>query len=441
MKASTAPVSEDLVTLIKANGGANRKHRRWIVLFLVLTLAGFGLSINGKQKADALTPHYVTEPLKRGDLNLTVTATGNLEPTNEVTVGSELSGTTLEVLVQTNDRVTKGQPLARLDTRKLSQQAASSRAVLASAKAKVAQAKATLTEKEAVLNRAKELHRLSEGKAPSKTDMDTAVAAVDRARADVESANAAVDEAQAQLEANQTDLEKATIVAPIDGVVLQRKIEPGQTVAASFTAPELFVIAEKLERMKLKVSVAEADIGEVRAGQKAVFTVDAWPNRSYTATVLKAAYGSTVTDNVVTYETELEVSNDDLSLRPGMTATVDIRTQETHSALLVSSTALRFDPEAGDGGADKSAEPKKSFLQRIMPSPPRSGGKSKADPDATASTRSASGEGRLWVLRDGKPEAVMVKTGLGNGRLTEVTGEGLIEGAQVIVRNTSPSLP
>lgn len=440
MKANTSPASEDLRTLIQANGGAGRKQRRWMILFALLLLSALGLSLKGKQKADALAPQYVTMPVERGDLNLTVTATGNLEPTNKVTVGSELSGIALEVLVQTNDRVTKGQPLARLDTRKLSQQAASSRAVLASAKAKVAQAKATVTEQEALLSRAKELHRLSEGKAPSKTDMDTAVAATDRARADLESANAAVDEAQAQLQANETDLEKATILAPIDGVVLQRKIEPGQTVAASFTAPELFVIAEKLERMKLKVSVAEADIGAVKAGQTATFTVDAWPERSYTATVLKAAYGSTVTDNVVTYETDLEVSNDDLSLRPGMTATVDIRTLATQGALLVSSSALRFDPAEAEGST-KSGEPKKSFLQRIIPSPPRSGTKPKADPDAAAAAVRTPGEGRLWVLREGKPEAVQVKTGLSNGRLTEVKGESLNEGAQVIIRTASNSTP
>lgn len=440
MKTITSTASQDLAALLQANGGANRKRRRWVIVLAVLLLAGIGVAMRGGKGTNAPGLQYVTAPAERGDLTLTVTATGNLEPTNEVTVGSELSGITLEVLVQTNDRVTKGQPLARLDTRKLSQQAASGRASLAAAKAKVAQAKATLIEKETALERSKELHRLSGGKAPSKADMDTAVATADRARADLASAEAAVDEAQAQLQATETDLEKATIMAPVDGVVLKRKLEPGQTVAASFTAPELFVIAEKLERMKLKVSVAEADIGGVKEGQTATFTVDAWPDRSYTAKVLKAAYGSTVTDNVVTYETELEVANDDLSLRPGMTATVDIRTSETYGALLVPSSALRFDPSAA-GTGPKMAPVGKSFLQRIVPGPPRMPARPKADPDAAAPARSAPGEARVWVVREGKPEAVPVTAGLSNGRFTEVRGGGLQEGTPVIVRTAADSMP
>ncbi len=440
MHTNTSTAPKDLAALIQANGGAARKRRRWIIVLAALSLAAMGLAISSRNGADALTPQYVTAPVERGDLALTVTATGNLKPTNEVTVGSELSGITLEVLVDSNDRVTKGQPLARLDTRKLSQQAASSRAALAAARARVAQARATLIEKEASLSRSLELHRLSGGKAPSKADMDTAKATADRARADLVSADASVDEAQAQLQAIETDIEKATIVAPIDGVVLKRKLEPGQTVAASFTAPELFVLAEKLERMKLKVSVAEADIGGVKEGQTAAFTVDAWAERSYTAKVLKAAYGSTVTDNVVTYETELEVANDDLSLRPGMTATVDIRTSETRGALLVPSSALRFDPGAA-GASRNSAPPKKSFLQRIVPGPPRMATRPKADPDAAPLTRSTPGEARIWVLRDGRPEALPVKTGLSNGRVTEVSGASLTQGTPVIVRAASPSMP
>jgi HlyD family secretion protein len=347
-----------------------------------------------------------------------------------VTVGSELSGTALEVLAQTNDRVRKGQPLAKLDTRKLSQQTASSRAVLASAKARVSQARATVVQNEATLSRAKELQKISGGKVPSKADMDTAIAADDRARADLLSAEAAVDETKAQLDANETDLAKATITAPIDGTVLTRKLEPGQTVAASFTAPELFVIAENLERMKLQVAVAEADIGGVKEGQVATFTVDAWPERSYSAKVIKAAYGSTVTDNVVTYATELEVGNEDLSLRPGMTATVDIRTAETTGALLVPSAALRFDPEAA--AKIKEAAPKKSFLQSIIPGPPNTAKKSAAD--AQPSPKKSEVSARVWVLRNGQPEAVSVKTGLTNGRSTEVSGPGLSEGLPVIIR-------
>lgn len=430
---NTTTSSEDLAALILANGGASRKRRFWIILFAVVVPVAATLGISGKKRADGQAPHYVTSPVERGDLALTVTATGNLEPTNEVTVGSELSGITLEVLVETNDRVTKGQALARLDTSKLEQQAASNRATLVAAEASVSQARATLTEKEAALSRTQELSRLSSGRGVSKAELETAVATAERARADVSSAEASVSQAQAQLQSTMTDIEKATITAPIDGVVLKRNIEPGQTVAASFTAPEMFVIAEKLERMKLKVSVAEADIGGVKDGQTAAFTVDAWPDRSYTAKVLKAAYGSTVTDNVVTYETELEVANDDLSLRPGMTATVDIRTAETHNALLVPSSALRFDPDSASASAKLEA-PEKSFLQRIIPSPPRTASRPKVDAEAA---HAAEKESRIWVLLHGQAVEVPVKTGLTNGRLTEITGGDLQEGDAVITRAAS----
>jgi len=434
MNVNTPAPPEDLAALIQADSSPRVARRRWTIIASVVVVAVGALVAGASRGSKAQGQPYITAPVERGDLRLTVTATGNLEPTNKVTVGSELSGTALEVMVQTNDRVRKGQPLARLDTRKLSQQTASSRAVLASAKAKVSQARATVVQNEATLSRAKELQKISGGKVPSKADMDTAIAADDRARADLLSAEAAVDETKAQLDANETDLAKATITAPIDGTVLTRKLEPGQTVAASFTAPELFVIAENLERMKLQVAVAEADIGGVKEGQVATFTVDAWPERSYSAKVIKAAYGSTVTDNVVTYATELEVGNEDLSLRPGMTATVDIRTAETTGALLVPSAALRFDPEAA--AKIREDAPKKSFLQSIIPGPPNTAKKSAAD--AQPSPKKSEVTERVWVLRNGQPEAVSVKTGLTNGRSTEVSGLGLSEGMPVIIRSAAP---
>ena len=276
----------------------------------------------------------MTRAVERGDISLTVTATGNLEPTNEVTVGSEaFRHHARRSMWTSNDRVTKGQPLAKLDTRKLSPaDGEQPRRRRTPAKAKVSQAQATVMEIEAVAGRAQELHQLSGGKAPSRRRTWTPpIAVADRARADLLSAKAAVDEAQAQLDANETDLAKATIIrSPIDGIVLKRSLEPGQTVAASFTAPELFIIAENLEHMKLKVAVAEADIGRVAAGPEGDFTVDAWPERQLQRQGhASVSFGSAVTDNVVTYETELEVANEDLSLRPGMTATADIRVAES----------------------------------------------------------------------------------------------------------------
>jgi HlyD family secretion protein len=240
-----------------------------------------------------------------------------------------------------------------------------------------------------------------------------------------------VGEAEAQVRINENDLAKAIIKSPIDGIVLTRSIEPGQTVAASFTALQLFIIAEKLERMKLQVTIAEADIGRVAHGQNSSFTVDAWPDRSYTANVSKVSYGSAVKDNVVTYLAQLDVANDDLSLRPGMTATADIRVATSTNVFLVPAAALRFVPAIA---ATSAAPAKKSFVQSLIPMPTRN----RSRPDETAAEAKPS-VAQIWVLRAGKPESITVKVGLSDGRHTEVSGEGLAEGLAVILRANPPA--
>ncbi|MDR2845488.1 MAG: efflux RND transporter periplasmic adaptor subunit [Puniceicoccales bacterium] len=431
--------SPDLGAILEADATGGKKTKwRLFALLLVLAAAAVGGWEYWRQHEAARNTgtDYVTVPVRRGDISLDITATGNLEPTNEVTVGSELSGITLQVLVDTNDHVTAKQVLARLDTAKLFQQTAISRATLASARARVAQATAVLTEANAALARAKKLHTHSEGRLPSAAEMDTAQATADRAAADLDAAKAVVDEASAQIAIHETDLGKAEIKSPIDGIVLKRNIEQGQTVAASFTAPELFVIAEKLEHMKLNVAVAEADIGRVAKDQRATFTVDAWPNRHYDAKVLKVAYGSEVKDNVVTYETELEVANNDLSLRPGMTATADIHVAEHKDVFLVPTAALRFDPDRAQSPTSPSAAPNKTFVQSLIPGPPRRGG-SRRGPQAAAAGKTEiapDGTARIWILRDGKPVPLTVKVGLTDGRQTEISGEGVVADLPVITR-------
>ena len=430
--APSAPV--DLAAAIKS-GGPGKHTKLWIVTVLIAVALGVGAWFWWRkiEQAKNQAPPYATEALKRGDITLTITATGNLVPTNEVTVGSELSGTALEVYADINDRVTKGQPLAKLDTSKLTQQTASSRAAVQAAQASVTQAEATAKESEATLARQQELQRLSGGKVPSKLDLDTAIATTDRAHANLLSAQAAVAQAQAQVLINESDLAKAIVKSPIDGIVLTRSIEPGQTVAASFTAPQLFIIAEKLERMKLEVAIAEADIGRVAKGQKSTFTVDAWPDRAYTASVTVVSYGSAVTNNVVTYEADLEVTNDDLSLRPGMTATADILVAESKGVFLVPTAALRFVPATETATTVVAA--KKSFVQSLIPSIGRKGS---ATNDAAA-VKPAVANAHVWVLRDGRPESISVKLGLSDGRDTEISGEGLAEGLLIIVRANTPT--
>jgi len=435
MNSSETPIG--LAELVQQGGKRHRFRNLAVYGALPVALIAGVLAWQQRRDTQAQETQYVTAPLKRGDIALTVTATGNLQPTNQVSVGSELSGIVLEVLVDRNDKVKKGQPLARIDTTKLMQVNASTRASRLAALAKVGQAEATLKENEAMLARLQELHRLSGGKTPSKAEMENAVAARDRAEADLKNAKAGVEAAEAAVRANESDLSKAIIRSPIDGIVLTRSVEPGQTVAASFTAPVLFLLAENLETMELQVAVAEADIGRVSKGQRAKFSVDAWPERTFNAGVTLVAFGSEVVNNVVTYDAELAVPNPELILRPGMTATADIAVAERHDVLLVPNAALRFDPNREDATIEQKAEPKGSFIQSLMPKPPRRGAGmvQMQKPKADAGPRKT----HVWVLRDGKPVEIEVKTGLSDGKNTEISADGLDESTAVIVRLQPPA--
>jgi HlyD family secretion protein len=376
----------------------------------------------------AAAPSYVTAPVVRGTLVVTVSADGTLQPTRSVNIGSELSGTVARVYVDVNDPVKKGQVLLDLDTAKLRDQIVRSRAAVASAEAKVAQAVATLTEAQGNLGRLEEVARLSGGKVPSQSELDTARATLQRARADEASARAGVADARAALSTDETNLSKASIRSPIDGVVLTRSVDPGNAVAASLQAVTLFTLATDLKHLQLDVNVDETDVGMVHAGQHATFTVGAYLNRRYPATVTRVAYGSTTTDNVVTYTTLLDVDNQDLSLRPGMTATATIQTSDRSPSLLVPNTALRFTPTLADTNAPTPASASNGggLVARLVPRMPRG--------TAQRSTTAAGGGARkVWVLRDGRPVPVDVTVGLSDGRRTEVAGAGLAAGDAVIV--------
>ena len=425
----------ELATMIhgeKKKYARSRKLLWWMLAVFLLAGTGFYF-FSQSRSGGGEGPTFVTEPLARGDIRKTITATGNLAPTNEVTVGSELSGTTLEVYVESNDTVVAGQALAQLDTTALENQLKANRANLASAQASVSQANATLAEAKAVLERQKELRKISNGKIPSQSVMDSAVASLERAEANVLSAEASVQQQEAQVQITETDLAKTVLRSPTNGVVLSRDLEPGQTVAASFTAPELFVIAEDLTSMILEVSIAEADIGLVDKGMAAQFQVDAWAQRTYTASVSKVSFGSEVTDNVVTYPTELIVSNKDLSLRPGMTATADIEVASSENVFLVSVAALRFQPPAPDedGQSAASSGGSKSFVERLMPRQPRRGAGGGGPRKIKGRQKTASA---IWVLRDGAPERIPVSIGLSDGSRTEVSSDQLQEGDAVILR-------
>lgn len=369
---------------------------------------------------------YQTSPATHGNLFVSVSASGTLEPTNLVEVGSELSGIMESVNVDENDRVTKGQIIAQLDTAKLNDAITKSSAALVAAKANVMQAEATLKQSRASLARLKELQRLSDGRLPAKTDLDTAEAVLARAVADKASAEASVAQAEASLSSDKTNLEKATIRSPINGVVLTREIEPGQTVAASLQAPTLFQIAEDLAQMELQVNVDEADVGQVKEGQSATFTVDAYPNRKYPATITRLSYGSSTTDNVVTYQATLKVDNSDLSLRPGMTATAEINTTNRTNVLLVPNAALRYAPPVA------SKQPSRGIMSAIMPRFPSSPPRSKP----VVNKEDASSK-ILWQLKNGVPESVSVTIGVSDGKMTEIVSGDLADGAALITGSSA----
>jgi HlyD family secretion protein len=396
-------------------------RRTWfrLLLALVAALLAWRLLAGGN---DATAPVYRTEVVTRGPLVVKVSATGNLQPTNQVDVGSELSGIVDKVLVDDNDRVRKGQVLAILDLSKLNDTVARSRANLVAANAAVQQAEATAVEARASYRRLQQVAELSGGKVPSRSELDVGEAAAKRAEAAVASARASVTQARAALQSDETNLLKAHIRSPINGVVLARKVEPGQTVAASFQAPVLFTLAEDLARMELQVDVDEADVGQVKVGQKAVFTVDAWPGRTFAAVITRVGYGAQTKEGVVSYLTVLRVDNDDLSLRPGMTGSAEITTLTRESALLVPNAALRFTPSAA--GARRAQ--KGSVLSALMPRPPSSGSR-----QVRKSAGADAGQ-QVWVLRAGQPVAVAVRTGASNGRVTEILGGDLKEGMDVI---------
>lgn len=389
--------------------------KRWISIMLVVIVLIIVTAVivrkNSTDKSNG--QQFKTQEVTRGNLEVTVTATGTLQPTKTVQVGSELSGIIESVSVDYNDSVKTGQILAKIDTSKLEAQVTQTKAALESAEAKVKQAQATVTETRSKLEQLQTAQKLSGNKIPSQAEIDAAKASFERAKADEASARASVSQARATLQANETDLSKAIIRAPINGIILSRDVDPGQTVAASFQTPELFVIAQDLTQMELQVDVDEADVGQVKKGQSATFTVDAYPDRTFQAQTTQVRYNSKTVSGVVTYTTVLKVNNPDLALRPGMTATAIITVGKVENAVLVPNSAFRFTPPVQE--TKKQSSNNGGLMNAIMPHPPRensSNGQKNENGDRVKKT--------LYILKDGKPVAVSVKVEMTNGTLTEV---------------------
>lgn len=366
---------------------------------VVLLVAAIGFAI---KTSSTLKSDYLTAPAQIKELTTTVSATGNLEPTNTIDVGIEVSGTITDVLVDYNDRVKAAQPLARLDTTKLMTQVSSSKAALMRAEANIKSAKATLSNAQNEYERIHKMYRETGGNYPSKKEVDETDNALLSAKAALEAAIAQSAQAAAELEAHQDNLRKAIVVSPVEGIILERKIEPGQTVVAAMQTPVLFKMAKSLETMKVIVSVDEADIGDVKENQKVTFNVDAYPNQSFQGVITQLRLNSQILNGVVTYDAVVEVPNRDLKLRPGMTATAQIITGTLSRVLTVPNAALRFTPP-------KSKE-------------------NQTDDTANSANRKS-----IWVLRDTQPIRMDVTVGKSDGTATAILSSNLKEHERVII--------
>lgn len=374
-----------------ASATAWRRRWPWIAGGAVILVIGAFLLFSGSSAVD-----YKVQSVTRGTLTVTVSATGSVKPVDQVDVGAEISGLVNELLVDYNDQVKAGQVLARLDTSLLEAKVRQSEANLLSAQAGVAEAQAALHLAEVTARRTQ---ALADNRYASASARDRDIAELGRAQAALQSAQAGVKVAEAILTSDRSNLDKATIRSPVDGVVISRKVEVGQTIVASLQTPILFTVARDLTDMELSLDVDEADIGHVADGQKATFTVDAYPTRLFDAVVTSVRLAPKSDQGVVTYEVLARVANPDLALRPGMTATADVVGAVRENVLLVPNGALRFTPP---GIAQDTLE--------------------KLPPD----------KARIWLPDGGTPSPMVVSLGLTDGRQTEVTATDLQPDTPVI---------
>ena len=364
-------------------------------------VVGLGLGIVLWQRSDAASGSpYVAEPVERGALTAIVRVSGTLAPRHQIDVRSVLAGVVTSVEVDHGARVRKGQVLARLDTTKLDLDLEHARAARETARARLLQVEAAVDEARAQLARFDQVHARSHGRVPSLHEVELQRAAVKRAEAERASVRAELQRAEAVLASLTTDRARAVLRAPIDGVVLARAIEPGQVIAASLQGPALFTIAEDLRRLQLVLKLAETDVGHVAVGQHATVRARAYPERAFEATVAEVRFAAEIVDGAVTYATVLHVDNDDLALRPGMTADVNLLVREVTNAVLVPNRALQFAPERGAAPPEPRGPPS---------------------------------ERRVWVLRGGETLEIPIVVGLTDGTRTEVRDGRLSPGELVIV--------
>jgi HlyD family secretion protein len=421
---STTDPAHPTTTQVLENLGAGpgKRRRKWIGWALALgIIGGSGWWFFGRP-SQVVPISFETVPAELGDIEIHVVATGALQARSVVSVGAELSGRVESVAVDVNSHVKKGQVLVTLAPETFRNALSEAEASLKSANADLTRSKASLTASATLLGRVDRL--ASQGLVSAEED-DTQTSAKELASADVTRSKAQSALAKIRVDQAKTDLSKLVITSPIDGIVLSRTVEPGNAISASLAAPVLFTIAEDLGQMELQLPIHEADVSRVRADQKGTFTVDAWPDRQFEATVLDVSFAPVVTTNVVTYTAMLSVDNTDLALRPGMTATATIVSDTRNDVLRVLSTALRFTPPKAAPTTFNPLAPAK--MGGRGGGGGGGGGGAKAEPPG------------VWVLRDGAPVRVRVTAGATDGTFTEVAGGELQPGDEVIVGTNKAS--
>jgi HlyD family secretion protein len=415
---------------------SKRRRRAWLqklVLGLLVLGAAGAFFWQRAVRSKSTGPRYVTAEAKRGPLRETVMATGKFKGLDSVDVGAQISGRVARVLVDFNDQVKAGQTLAEIDPAQLLSRVEQSRAQVSATDASVRLAKATLAQSKAALARAKDM---AEKGLISSKDLEAAQADAERAEASVGSSQSQATLSRASLKDAETSLSWSTIKAPIDGVVLARLVEPGQTVAASLQSPVLFTVARDLTQLRLYVDIDEADIGKLHEGQEASFTVGAWPTRKFASKVVSVHNLPTAGQTVVTYQAVLSVDNKELLLRPGMTATASIVTSDRPDVLTVPDAALRYSPPAPPKDKPSSSP--------FMPmTPPRSGGQRRPSAGGPGKGDAAAGAGRsgLWVLENGVAKRIMVQTGGSDGQNTEIVSGPVNPGTLVITDQEQTKAP
>jgi HlyD family secretion protein len=412
-------------TAIVAQAKARRRRAKiYQIAGAVAVVAAVVIFFVWRAKGSGKEPvRFVTTAVRTGDLKEVVSATGTLKGLGSVDVGAQISGRVLKVNVDFNDAVTTGEVLAEIDPAQLVSRIEQSKAQVQAADASLTLAKATLVQAKAQLQRANDLG--DKGLMSSK-DVEAARADADRAVASVASSSAQTILARASLKDAETQLTYAIIRSPIDGIVLSRVVEPGQTVAASLQSPILFTLAKDLTQLRLYVDIDEADVGKVKEQQPATFLVDAWTDHSFPSSVLSVHNLATAGQTVVTYQAVLAVENADMRLRPGMTATATIITAEHKGVLLVPNAALRFTPPA----TAKSSAAGLPFMGSV-PRTPGMGGPAGGGGAKTRVKPLGEAQGIVYVLKEGKPARTVIGVGGTDGERTEVK-TGLAAGAQVI---------